>query len=325
MSLQTRTESTRFYGFEHAIVLEVIRAWTVLETPLHALTDIDRVRINMAERPIPYSGPVVTRAEARAAGLKRYFTGELCKRGHIAERRVSNWNCEECIKEVTAVWRHANPKKITAYNSKQYAKDAQAARIRSAEFYWNNRDAVAARHAANYAKDHAPNRARARAYAELHKEDLREKRAIYYAKNVDRLRAEARKYGAANKELKRLRDAAKRVDPEWQEKNKLWQVAWRKANIEICRAYTRNRSARRKAAAGTHTASDIRDIMRMQRSKCAYCKDSLRGGFHVDHIYPLSKGGRNDRANLQLTCATCNTSKGALDPLDFARRVGRLV
>jgi hypothetical protein len=41
---------------------------------------------NMANDYVPYDGPIVTRAEALARGLTRYFTGKPCKRGHISER-----------------------------------------------------------------------------------------------------------------------------------------------------------------------------------------------------------------------------------------------
>ena len=36
------------------------------------------------------------------AGLTRYFTGEPCKRGHVADRLVSSHNCTLCIKEAKA-------------------------------------------------------------------------------------------------------------------------------------------------------------------------------------------------------------------------------
>lgn len=39
----------------------------------------------------------MTRTEARARGLKRYFTGRPCPAGHVAERYVSNYRCVECV------------------------------------------------------------------------------------------------------------------------------------------------------------------------------------------------------------------------------------
>ncbi len=42
----------------------------------------------------PYK--IISRKEALAKGLKRYFTGLPCPKGHIAERLTSNFNCIEC-------------------------------------------------------------------------------------------------------------------------------------------------------------------------------------------------------------------------------------
>jgi hypothetical protein len=41
---------------------------------------------------------IITRREARDRGLKRYFTGGACKRGHIADRWVSMRNCVDCVR-----------------------------------------------------------------------------------------------------------------------------------------------------------------------------------------------------------------------------------
>jgi 5-methylcytosine-specific restriction endonuclease McrA len=45
---------------------------------------------------LSYNGPCVTRAEAVAVGVKRYFTGKPCPKGHIAERWVASYSCAEC-------------------------------------------------------------------------------------------------------------------------------------------------------------------------------------------------------------------------------------
>ena len=39
---------------------------------------------------------IVTRAEALADNLARFFTGRACSKGHIAERYTNNWKCCEC-------------------------------------------------------------------------------------------------------------------------------------------------------------------------------------------------------------------------------------
>jgi hypothetical protein len=41
----------------------------------------------------------ITRTEAKKLGLKTYFTGHPCSRGHVSPRYVSCWACVECLKE----------------------------------------------------------------------------------------------------------------------------------------------------------------------------------------------------------------------------------
>ena len=50
----------------------------------------------MAESRIFYSGPVVTRTEAKLEGKKKYFTGKPCPHGHIAMRSLASYDCTAC-------------------------------------------------------------------------------------------------------------------------------------------------------------------------------------------------------------------------------------
>lgn len=43
--------------------------------------------------------------------------------------------------------------------------------------------------------------------------------------------------------------------------------------------------------------------------RCVACGSVDR--LEVDHIHPVSRGGSDDPANLQVLCKSCNTSKGA--------------
>lgn len=51
----------------------------------------------MAETIVHYSGPVLSRREAAATRQTRYFTGEPCKHGHIAQRMTVNSCCFICL------------------------------------------------------------------------------------------------------------------------------------------------------------------------------------------------------------------------------------
>lgn len=59
---------------------------------------------------------VVTREEARELGLRRYFTGEACKRGHVAERDVPTCKCVECARLVQRI-EHMTPQQVDKQNA----------------------------------------------------------------------------------------------------------------------------------------------------------------------------------------------------------------
>lgn len=93
---------------------------------------------------------------------------------------------------------------------------------------------------------------------------------------------------------------------------------WRAANPEKRRAWRKVRRANR--------GKKIREYFgKLQRGRCAICREKLGSETHIDHIMPLALGGQNRRSNLQLTCAPCNLSKGAVHPVEFAQSLGRLI
>lgn len=99
--------------------------------------------------------------EAKALGVNKYFTGKLCKHGHLATRCVSNLTCMACVKiyqqtsatvkETTAKY---NKKYRTNLTQKQKEKQAEYHRInrqknlnRSLKWQQDNPDKVKARNA----------------------------------------------------------------------------------------------------------------------------------------------------------------------------------
>ena len=52
---------------------------------------------------------LISRAKAKAAGLKRYFTGEPCSYGHVCERNTKSAVCMGCLR-VRALKNNADPK-----------------------------------------------------------------------------------------------------------------------------------------------------------------------------------------------------------------------
>lgn len=79
-----------------------------------------------------------TRAEAKAIGATHYFTGEPCKHGHIAPRKVKG-ACVECLK---LEWERGNTQRAEYF--KEYNRSDAGVEAKQA-YYRRNREAVIAR------------------------------------------------------------------------------------------------------------------------------------------------------------------------------------
>jgi len=175
---------------------------------------------------------------------------------------------------------------------------------------------------------------------EAHRKTMKAaKDARYYARNRETRMARFRQYYTENRPTlleyfsgyrSANREQANKCSRDWHRANRdhTAQVnrEWRRANPDKVRVIVRNRKARMRGAEGKHTAADIERLWLVQRSRCACCKSKLaKGSAHVDHIVALANGGSNNPANLQLLCRSCNSSKGAKDPLVFMQSRGLLL
>jgi len=73
---------------------------------------------------------IVTRKEALAKGLTRYFTGKPCPRGHVAERITNEAKCSKCERERSSKWSKANPERVRDLYRKY--REANREKIREA-------------------------------------------------------------------------------------------------------------------------------------------------------------------------------------------------
>ncbi|MFL9904621.1 HNH endonuclease signature motif containing protein, partial [Paraburkholderia fungorum] len=159
-------------------------------------------------------------------------------------------------------------------------------------------------------------------YRNANKEKVALVKKLYREQNREKVREYARKFYAENRE----RIAAWRK--AWKERNPRyfadWMAEWRIQNPEKAKEFWRNNRANRRKAEGKHTAADIAQLLKLQRGRCAVCREKM-DSYHVDHIVPIAKGGANDWTNIQLLHPRCNTQKQAKDPIDFMQEKGFLL
>lgn len=86
------------------------------------------------------------------------------------------------------------------------------------------------------------------------------------------------------------------------------------------------RSGREHGAAGEYRWSQVFDMWVALDRRCAYCMDALElDKMQVEHVTPLTRGGRNDRTNLLPSCAECNVDKSDRTPSEWdadRKRIG---
>jgi 5-methylcytosine-specific restriction endonuclease McrA len=135
---------------------------------------------------------IISRAEAKALGLKRFFTGKPCKRGHVAERRVTNRACSVCqaasYREDSRRRRAADPEKYREKNRKWSAANLDTRRKWRAANREKLRECQRKRNAANPEKQ----REHDRKWIAANREKNRESQRKWYAKNPDKVRVNSR-------------------------------------------------------------------------------------------------------------------------------------
>jgi 5-methylcytosine-specific restriction endonuclease McrA len=231
---------------------------------------------------------IITRKDAKARGLKYYFTGKPCKYGHVADRRVDNSDCLICAR-----------KKQRRYYKKR-------AKIIGPAWYFTGKPCKRGHIAERYALT----------------SDCRicmsERNKEWRIKNLLKVRRLDAIWREANREI--VRESNQRARARYDIKHPYKLLNWQRSNPDKVKASKRRRRARRLGAEGTHSAGDIALLFQRQSGRCAYyayCENDLANGYDVDHITPLARGGSNWPSNLQLCCDSCNSRKADRDPAEF--------
>lgn len=110
-------------------------------------------------------------------------------------------------------------------------------------------------------------------YREANREKLRQYQKDWAVANRDKERAKSAKYLANHKEWNALKSQKRRA---------------RRANCETLKI-------------------SKKDMLRIYNQNCSFC--GTKEDITLDHIIPISRGGRHSIGNLQSLCRSCNSSK----------------
>jgi 5-methylcytosine-specific restriction endonuclease McrA len=146
--------------------------------------------------------------------------------------------------------------------------------------------------------------------------NLEERRAVgrdWYAHNRQKV--------AKHKTKHRKHIAARNA--QWFQKNKehrrVIAAQWRAKNKALVAHYARTRRARHNNQFGDVSKNIIAILLRSQKRLCPCCLRLLNNDYELDHVIPLSRGGRHDDHNLQLVHLSCNRKKSSKTMKEFLR------
>lgn len=213
---------------------------------------------------------------ARSQGLTKFFTGDACVRGHVAERWAASNTCVVCQAENKHRWNVANREKNTI--ARKAWAEANPERHKAAKDAWN--------------KAHPEMQAaRSRAWFLANKEKANAATKAWQQANRDRSAASAKARAAANPE-----------------RTKANAAAWRQANkATVCDYAAAYRFASKRAACPWADRDLIKDIYKLASVYREFGHD-----VHVDHEIPLRGklvSGLHTHDNLQLLPSSINRSK----------------
>lgn len=194
-------------------------------------------------------------------------------------------------------WFAAHPEKHAAYDLKHRQWHQEELAERKRQYYMKNRAREIAKRRAYYRANKEAYLEACKRYAKLHPEVRRAANRKYYYKDLEASR-------------KKSRDSARRRYPQKRKEiiaREIVRGAARRSLIQLGSKEDRKQAV-----------SLILGLRANPETRCAYCDILLLGKrVHIDHILPLSRGGRHCVENLCASCETCNISKGDRTPEEW--------
>jgi hypothetical protein len=138
-------------------------------------------------------------------------------------------------------------------------------------------------------------------------------------KNPSTVQANKQRYGRTEKAKqtakeweKRNKEKRQRQNRGWEQKNKNHRLAlwneWARKNPDNIKHSQQKRRALQMGSEVLFTLDAKQRIIRKANGFCYYC-NTRSERLSLDHVLPLSRGGRHSEGNIVVCCMSCNSSK----------------
>lgn len=219
---------------------------------------------------------------------------------HKRHKDGYNHTCKECRKAEGGHYRAANAEAIRqrkrAWEQSPPGKASKAQSRKKKSFRWRE-------YHKQYRFDHEEElRVKKQAYRAEHKEEEAQRNKTYRESHPDEIKQTSRRYYRRHPEL-------------CQQRNKQWKTKNPEKALQIARAASKTRRARKIAAPiNDFTAAQWEEMKNAFNHRCAYCHKKCER-LTQDHITPLSEGGSHTVSNIVPACRSCNAKKHTGPPL----------
>jgi 5-methylcytosine-specific restriction endonuclease McrA len=210
--------------------------------------------------------------------------------------------CKECERQVRAEYRARNREELRRKGREYAANNRDKMRERSRAWYYANKERVLEQSRAWHKNNPDKASAKAAAFRARNAEVNRRKARERYWADPQKAQAISRKHRNAHKERIRARERELRNNDAFRFKDRIKAA--------------KRRALKRRNGVFVLSQRDLRRLM--EASNCYLCGTALDGANkQVDHIIPLSRGGRHSVGNLAAACDRCNLSKQSRTPSEF--------
>lgn len=147
---------------------------------------------------------LIARKEAVEKGLKFYFTGEPCKRGHVAKRYTAKSYCLECSRLSAVESQNKNPEKKRKNQSRYHEKNKEKIKQK----YHDNKKEYSERSKKYYKENKCKIISKVKDYADKNRDKINERSRRYYKenKNTEKFKVKA----AASNSIRNVMDAIRK-------------------------------------------------------------------------------------------------------------------